>query len=89
MGLEDDDLTEEELKEERTQLASIYFNLYLCHLGKGEKDEALGFNDKCLAINIDILGPTDLNVGNNYHNAASIHYDRFEIKTAKEYSDKA
>ena len=59
-------LDEELLKEDRTQLAAIYFNLYLSSLSNDDKAKAFEYNNKSLEYNVLVHGPNSIQVSNGH-----------------------
>jgi hypothetical protein len=51
---------EDALKEDREQLASIYFNLYLSAMSNEDKVKAKEYNGKAMELNKLVHGPNSL-----------------------------
>lgn len=65
---EDDEL----LKDDREQLATIYFNLYLSSLSNDDKTKAMEYNLKALEFNRLLHGANSLQVSNNQFITANL-----------------
>lgn len=65
-------MDEELLKEDREQLATIYFNLYLSSLSNDDKVKAKEYNLKALEYNRLLHGPNSLQVSNGNFIAANL-----------------
>jgi len=81
-GLATQDMTEEEKKDEKTQLATVYFSMYLCLTAQEKYPEALIFNEKNRALNVEVYGENDLNVSNNHYLSAQIMMKQLKTKEA-------
>jgi Tfp pilus assembly protein PilF len=55
-----EDKGEDALKEDKEQLASIYFNLYLSASSNDEKVKAREYNTKAMELNKQVHGPNSL-----------------------------
>lgn len=78
-----------EKREEKKQLAEIYFAQYLAHVANNDWDKALVANDNSMKLNVENLGPNDLNVANNYYLAAQIHLKKLGVEEALKSVNKA
>ncbi|TNV71246.1 hypothetical protein FGO68_gene16973 [Halteria grandinella] len=67
-GIKDEDA----LKEDREQLASIYFNLYLSAMSNEDKLKAKEYNAKAMDLNILVHGPNSLQVSNGHFISANL-----------------
>jgi tetratricopeptide (TPR) repeat protein len=71
------------LKEDREQLAAIYFNLYLSSISNEDREKAKEYNLKAMIYNQMIYGERSLQVSNNHF----IH-SQLEMKTGNMESSK-
>ncbi len=88
-GIEIEDLTEEEKKDETLLLATIYFSIYLCHTTLEKYEEALIYNNKNMALNIEIYGKDDLNVANNHYLASQLYLKKRMMSDALENIERS
>lgn len=51
---------EEALKEDKEQLAAIYFNLYLSAMSNEDRAKAKDYNQRSMALNIELHGLNSL-----------------------------
>lgn len=58
--------TDELLSEDRQQMATIYFNLYLSATSNDEKQKAKEYNEKAIEYNRLLHGEQSLEVSNGY-----------------------
>lgn len=61
------------IKEEKKELAEIYFALYLVHVAKNDWDQAIIANEHTKKLNIEVLGENDLEVANSYYMGAQMY----------------
>lgn len=81
-GLSTENFTEQEIKEERVQLGTIYFSIYLAYMAQENLEAALMYNEKSYEVNMKVYGPDDLNIANNYYLSAQIYMKLLKIQEA-------
>jgi tetratricopeptide (TPR) repeat protein len=87
-AIETENLSEDEIKEERVNLATVYFSIYLAYMALEKLDLALFYNEKSYEVNILIYGPDDLNVANNYYLGAQIYMKLLKMEEAVQSVEK-
>jgi tetratricopeptide (TPR) repeat protein len=88
-GAEGEDYTEETKKEDLEQQSSIYFNMYLAAITKGDKQSASHYNLNATEVNKKFYGERSLNVSNNYFIEAQLRLKLGNPREAKDWLLKA
>lgn len=77
------------IKEEKRELAEIYFALYLVHVAKNDWDQAIIANEHSKNLNIEVLGEDDLEVANSYYMSAQMYLKKLYVDEALTEINKA
>lgn len=80
---------DEEKKEEKEQLAQLYFSLYLAFLAQEKWNDATQANEDNRVLNEELFDKNNLNISNNYYLGAQLFMKDGKVNKAHEYINKA